>query len=272
MMATLSHANRLFIAGALIVSGAMPSHAQDQIAVAAQEFHDLSPWAMFMAADLVVKFVMLILLLASVVTWTICVAKTLELNRVRQSLREDVTRLKRIRRWHELDGNELESSVARVLAQTASGELALSAVVQESERLEGRLQPALMRQQASTARGFLSGTGLLATIGSTAPFIGLFGTVWGIMNSFIGIAKAQTTNLAIVAPGIAEALLATALGLVAAIPAVMIYNYMSRRINELKSLTTDAADILNRIVSRDPENALQVERNPPSEHSSVSAP
>ena len=84
------------------------------------------------------------------------------------------------------------------------------------------------------------GTGLLATIGSTAPFVGLFGTVWGIMNSFIGISKAQTTNLAVVAPGIAEALLATAIGLFAAIPAVIIYNQFARWIGGYKGLLGDA--------------------------------
>ncbi len=95
------------------------------------------------------------------------------------------------------------------------------------------------------------GTGLLATIGSTAPFIGLFGTVWGIMNSFIGISKAQTTNLAVVAPGIAEALLATAIGLVAAIPAVIIYNVFARAISNYKASLSDASAEVMRHLSRD---------------------
>ena len=96
-----------------------------------------------------------------------------------------------------------------------------------------------------------SGTGVLATIGSTAPFVGLFGTVWGIMNSFIGIAKTQTTNLAVVAPGIAEALLATALGLVAAIPAVVIYNVFARSIAGYKAQVADASAEVLLLVSRD---------------------
>jgi biopolymer transport protein ExbB len=95
------------------------------------------------------------------------------------------------------------------------------------------------------------GTGVLATVGATAPFIGLFGTVWGIMNSFIGISKAQTTNLAVVAPGIAEALLATALGLVAAIPAVILYNQLGRSIAGYRVLARQAAGEVERIVSRD---------------------
>ncbi len=95
------------------------------------------------------------------------------------------------------------------------------------------------------------GTGVLATIGSTAPFVGLFGTVWGIMNAFIGISEAQTTNLAVVAPGIAEALLATALGLVAAIPAVVIYNVFARSIAGYRPILADASAAVERLVSRD---------------------
>ena len=98
---------------------------------------------------------------------------------------------------------------------------------------------------------------MLATIGATAPFVGLFGTVWGIMNSFIGISKAQTTNLAVVAPGIAEALLATALGLVAAIPAVVIYNVFARQIAGYRALLGDASAEVLRLVSRD------LDRRPP---------
>ena len=95
----------------------------------------------------------------------------------------------------------------------------------DREGVKERVASRLERLEAGAGRRMLKGTGVLATIGATAPFVGLFGTVWGIMNSFIGISKSQTTNLAVVAPGIAEALLATALGLVAAIPAVVIYNH-----------------------------------------------
>jgi biopolymer transport protein ExbB len=102
------------------------------------------------------------------------------------------------------------------------------------------------------------GTGVLATIGSTAPFVGLFGTVWGIMNSFIGISEAQTTNLAIVAPGIAEALLATAIGLVAAIPAVIIYNQFARSISGYKALIGEASAEVMRLVSRDLDRGFKV--------------
>jgi biopolymer transport protein ExbB len=115
------------------------------------------------------------------------------------------------------------------------------------ERVAMRLE----RLEASMGRHMLRGTGILATIGATAPFVGLFGTVWGIMNSFIGISKSQTTNLAVVAPGIAEALLATALGLVAAIPAVVIYNHLARRTAAYRALVADSSSAVLRIVSRD---------------------
>jgi biopolymer transport protein ExbB len=95
------------------------------------------------------------------------------------------------------------------------------------------------------------GIGLLATIGSTAPFVGLFGTVWGIMNSFIGISQSQTTNLAVVAPGIAEALLATATGLIAAIPAVVIYNVFARAIAGYRASLGDLSAAILRMVSRE---------------------
>ena len=101
----------------------------------------------------------------------------------------------------------------------------------------------------------MRGTGVLATIGATAPFVGLFGTVWGIMNSFIGISKSQTTNLAVVAPGIAEALLATAFGLAAAIPAVVIYNVFSRQIAAYRALLADASAEVLRLVGRDLDRA-----------------
>jgi biopolymer transport protein ExbB len=117
--------------------------------------------------------------------------------------------------------------------------------------LLGRVASHLGRIELQAGRRLNMGTGLLATIGATAPFVGLFGTVWGIMNAFIGISESQTTNLAVVAPGIAEALLATALGLVAAIPAVVIYNHFARAIAGYRALLGDAAAGVERLVSRD---------------------
>ena len=107
----------------------------------------------------------------------------------------------------------------------------------------------------AAGRKISRGTGILATIGATAPFVGLFGTVWGIMDSFIGISKAHTTNLAVVAPGIAEALLATALGLVAAIPAVMIYNVLARSTAHYRALIGDASALVMNLASRDLDRA-----------------
>ena len=121
------------------------------------------------------------------------------------------------------------------------------------EGVKERLAIALSRIESSAGRSMARGTGLLATIGATAPFVGLFGTVWGIMNSFIGISQSHTTNLAVVAPGIAEALLATALGLVAAIPAVIIYNVFARAIAGYRALLSDASGEVLQHLSRDLE-------------------
>jgi biopolymer transport protein ExbB len=125
--------------------------------------------------------------------------------------------------------------------------------------IKERVSSALSRIETHAGRRMSRGTGALATIGSTAPFVGLFGTVWGIMNSFISISESQTTNLAVVAPGIAEALLATAIGLVAAIPAVVIYNVFARSITGYRHLLADAAAGVERLVSRD----LDFRRIPP---------
>ncbi|MFT3690236.1 tonB-system energizer ExbB [Paenirhodobacter sp.] len=216
--------------------------------------HDLSPWGMFLAADIVVKGVMLGLVFASLVTWTIFVAKTLELLGAMRNARST---LKAIQRARSLDdaiaANPRKGPAASMLA-VARNEAALSEPALEhagGDGLKERVAAALSRVEARAGRKIAIGTGLLATIGSTSPFVGLFGTVWGIMNSFIGISKSQTTNLAVVAPGIAEALLATAIGLVAAIPAVIIYNHFARQTARYKHLLGDAATGVEILVSRD---------------------
>jgi len=213
---------------------------------------DLSPWGMFMAADIVVKAVMVGLAFASVLTWTIWFAKAIELARARARMRSAIEKLATARSWDDViktvDGRD--GSVAD-LVKAADSELRLSAdglsAVGAKERIASRLE----RIEAAAGRKMIRGTGILATIGATAPFVGLFGTVWGIMNSFIGISKQQTTNLAVVAPGIAEALLATALGMVAAIPAVVMYNMFSRWVAGYRALNADASAEILRIVSRD---------------------
>ena len=217
--------------------------------------HDLSPWGMFMAADWVVKGVMIGLAIASLLTWTIWIAKSLELagarSRAKRALKvigHSATLSEAVR---SLEGAK---GPASILVRAAEDEVRLSGPALAragGEGLKERVTSRLSRIEAKAGRRLSKGTGILATIGSVAPFVGLFGTVWGIMNSFLGISQAQTTNLAVVAPGIAEALLATAIGLVAAIPAVVIYNVFARAITGYRSLLADASAGVERLVSRD---------------------
>lgn len=213
--------------------------------------HDLSPWNMFLSADIVVQVVMVGLVLASVATWSVWLAKTLELRQARRRARGVIARLSEARTLVEvvkrLDGTQGPEAQ---LVRAAMTEARLSAGI-PGEGLKERVASRLERIEAAAGRRMAMGTGILATIGSVGPFVGLFGTVWGIMNSFVGISKAQTTNLAVVAPGIAEALLATAIGLVAAIPAVVIYNAFSRSISGYRALLGDASADVLRLVSRD---------------------
>ncbi len=205
---------------------------------------DLSVWGMFLAADWLVQGVMIGLAIASVITWTVFVAKSLELAVVVRRQRAVLAAVDRAASLDDAPANELV-----VAAQT---EWKLTAdVANDREGLKERVASRLERLESGAGRRMLKGTGVLATIGATAPFVGLFGTVWGIMNSFIGISKSQTTNLAVVAPGIAEALLATALGLAAAIPAVVIYNHFARRIAAYRALVGDTSAAVLRVVSRD---------------------
>lgn len=213
--------------------------------------HDLSPWSMFLNADAVVKAVMIGLMLASVATWTVLLAKTVELRALRRRLRAgqavlaDAASLREARRRL----GAAHGPVTR-LAEVAAAELSLSADM-PADGVKERAASRLDGELARLGRALGTGTGILATIGSTGPFVGLFGTVWGIMNSFVGIAKSQTTNLAVVAPGIAEALLATGMGLIAAIPAVVVYNAFARAITTLRAEASEAAAELLRMVGRD---------------------
>ena len=214
--------------------------------------HDLSPWGMYKNADIVVKIVMIGLAIASIITWTIWIAKGFELMGAKRRLRGEIAALKRSVSLKEAsEVSNKEGTLAHTLVHDALEEMRLSANAREKEGIKERVSFRLERLVHASGRTMSSGTGVLATIGSTAPFVGLFGTVWGIMNSFIGIAKTQTTNLAVVAPGIAEALLATALGLVAAIPAVVIYNVFARSIAGYKAQVSDASAQVLLLVSRD---------------------
>ena len=214
--------------------------------------HDLSPWGMFMAASPVVQAVMVGLALASVATWTVCLAKALELSSARRKTAAALQALEQARSLTQAaEQVGFDKGPAASLLRAVIAEAHQSADAPSREGLKERAASRLERIEAAAGRRMTRGTGILASIGSTAPFIGLFGTVWGIMTSFIGIAKTQTTNHAVVAPGIAEALLATAIGLVAAIPAVVIYNAFSRSIGNYRAQLGDASAAVLRLLSRD---------------------
>ncbi|WP_027553283.1 tonB-system energizer ExbB [Bradyrhizobium sp. Cp5.3] len=237
----------------MIVSIALPALAPASAFAATDAAllpRNLSPWGMFVSADIVVKAVMIGLACASLVTWTVWLAKSVELRRKSALARQ---------RTRALEGNmklaeaaeragDAHDAVAQLI-QSCAREAELSGGVHD-DGLQARVALRLERVEAAMSRQIARGTGVLATIGATAPFVGLFGTVWGIMNSFIGISESHTTSLAVVAPGIAEALLATALGLVAAIPAVVIYNHLVRGIANYRALLGDASAQLMLIVSR----------------------
>ena len=212
---------------------------------------DLSPWGMFLHADEVVKAVMIGLAVASLITWTVALAKGLEVIAARRRLRKGLRVLTQARSLADAARQLHARHTVAALIETALAEVEASADAADKEGIKERVALRLSRVEAEAGRRMTRGTGALATIGATAPFVGLFGTVWGIMNSFIGISKAHTTNLAVVAPGIAEALLATALGLFAAIPAVVIYNVFSRAIAAYRALFGDCTAEVLRLLSRD---------------------
>ena len=209
---------------------------------------DLTAWGMFRDADVVVKLVIIGLALASLLTWTIAIAKAREIWTSRQLLARDIRALEAATSLAAVGA--LADPIAQFV-EAAISECGSAPDLNDADAIKERIASRLGRIEAAFGRAMIRGTGLLATIGATAPFVGLFGTVWGIMTSFIGISKQQTTNLAVVAPGIAEALLATAAGLVVAIPAVVIYNAFSRSIGTNRAMCADAAAAVMRLASRD---------------------
>jgi len=213
---------------------------------------ELSPWSMFLSADVLVKAVMIGLAFASLVTWTIFIAKMIELSMIRGKLRRALAMISDARSLAEAQfALGARRNVLSALLSAAMREARLSAGISSDSGIKERAASSFAEIVRAEARRVRLGMGLLATIGATSPFVGLFGTVWGIMNSFIGISKSQTTNLAVVAPGIAEALLATALGLVAAIPAVLIYNHFARVTKGYLELVGRASGAAGRLLSRD---------------------
>ena len=213
---------------------------------------ELSPWSMFLSADIVVKAVMIGLAFASLVTWTIFIAKMGELTLVQRGLRSALGKIKDSRSLAEAQfALGSSGTILSSLLAAAMREARLSAGISSDAGVKERAASSFAEIVRAEARRIRLGMGVLATIGATSPFVGLFGTVWGIMNSFIGISKSQTTNLAVVAPGIAEALLATAFGLVAAIPAVIIYNHFSRLTKGYLELVSRSSGAAGRLLSRD---------------------
>ncbi len=219
----------------------------------AQEI-DFSMWSLFARATITVKIVMIVLLVASFWAWSIIIQKLIDYRRARKQAS-----------WFDAafwSGEPLDELFTKIgdTPRSAAERVFVSGMVEweRSHRDDGRLiagaQSRIDRSMdvaiAKEAEGLQKGLPLLATVGSTAPFIGLFGTVWGIMHAFIEIAKAQSTNLAVVAPGIAEALLATGLGLLAAIPAVIFYNKLSADSDRIVAGYEAFADEFATILSR----------------------
>ncbi len=211
--------------------------------------HDLSPMGMFLNADPVVKAVMIMLAAASVVTWTILLVKVISLLLAKRRMRTSLNEIRSAKTLADA-GQRVRRGVGALLLVETEEELTLSRGL-PSEGVKERVAMALTRIESMVGKRMAVGTGILATVGSIGPFVGLFGTVWGIMGSFIGIANSNTTNLAVVAPGIAEALLATGVGLVAAIPAVVIYNALTRSITGYRAMVGDAVALIMRHLSRD---------------------
>lgn len=233
-----------------------------QIQTAGLEHNEITVWFMFWEADIVVKAVMLILVVASVWTWAIIFEKRNILKRLNKRAKnfEDAfwsgepldklhARVKKSENDPMLDVfsegmNEWNTGVQNGLPQADDLQAGLR------QRIERTMAISINREMNRLERGMT----FLATTGSVSPFIGLFGTVWGIMNSFAAIANTQNTNLAVVAPGIAEALFATALGLVAAIPAVVAYNTFTHQLarygDRLEALSVDLLAILSRYIEQ----------------------
>src|SRR6266699_174146 len=233
-------------------ASAVPADGGRLLKSTAVALRELSPWSMFLSADVLVKAVMVGLAVASLVTWTIFIAKMIELSLILGKLRRALATTGDARSLAEAQfALGAKRSVLSALLSAAMREARLSAGISSDSGIKERAASSFAEIVRAEARRVRLGMGLLATIGATSPFVGLFGTVWGIMNSFIGISKSQTTNLAVVAPGIAEALLATAMGLVAAIPAVIIYNHFARVTKGYLELVARASGAAGRLLSRD---------------------
>jgi len=204
---------------------------------------------MFLTAEPVVKAVMIILAAASVLAWSILIVMFARIAVAKARVRRSIQLLSHAGSLGEAEAMSAACDAADLM-HVAIHEARLSNGLPVDGAI-ARVSVALHRQELAVSRRVSGGLGVLAIIGSTGPFVGLFGTVWGIMHSFISIANSHTTNLSVVAPGIAEALLATAIGLVAAIPAVIFYNLLSRQASNYKAILGDASSLILRHLSRD---------------------
>lgn len=217
--------------------------------------HDFSMFALFMQADWVVKSVMIGLVIASVYVWAIIANRLAAYARARKAMAAFDQAFASGRPLADLRndyaGHDQTGLTAVFLAAMEEWDKSHAAQAATAIGLQSRLEIALDLAVSEQSAELEKRLGFLATIGSAGPFIGLFGTVWGIMNAFTAIASAENTSLAVVAPGIAEALLATAMGLVAAIPAVIIYNVFARSIAGYRQTLGDAGAAIERLVSRD---------------------
>jgi biopolymer transport protein ExbB len=218
----------------------------------------LTVMQMFMDSQWVVKIVMIGLVLCSVFSWMLLITKLIEFNSLNRAADQfveafrsakGINEIGRLALSEEFAGNPLADMAAAAAQEVElSRQAGLSVTGEHRDTTIGRAQAAVSAVQATLAKRLSGGMQFLASVGSSGPFIGLFGTVYGIMNSFIGIANTNTTNLAVVAPGIAEALLATGIGLFAAIPAVIFYNYFQTRISGFGARTEGfVAELLNAV-------------------------
>ena len=245
-------------AAAPAASDAAATGGASQAPVTIKHAGKLTPVTMFLDATPVAKAVMIGLALASILSWTLLITKLFEfgaLNRTTDRFLEafrgarSIADMGRIATSEEFEGNplaDMAAAAAQEVELSRQAGLQVAGAHRDSTIL--RAQTAVGAVQASLAKRLSSGMQFLASLGSSGPFIGLFGTVFGIMVSFIGIANTNTTNLAVVAPGIAEALLATGLGLFAAIPSVIFYNYFQTRISAYGTRSEGfVAELLNAI-------------------------
>jgi len=216
----------------------------------------MSPLTLFLQADIVVKAVMIGLILASIVTWAIIIAHWLKIKRIsrgNERFERDFSRAENIDRFFEARGRDDLPSARVLAAGLAEWRRSTAGKTVDKEGTRSRLAAAMHSAVTDEVDRISDRLNILATVGAVAPFVGLFGTVWGIMRSFSDIAGANNTSLAVVAPGIAEALFATALGLFAAIPAVIAYNRMAHGINRIEARLTRFADAFHATLSRDLE-------------------